>query len=135
MQTLQLFHRVFLVVEDDRGASFKLFVWPDSEQRQGRTGPTVVISCMNNELLGLCMAELGITGYSHFLGETACGPLSSYHECPAEEMVARLKSAPLSPLAQVTLIAVGTMIGEMKRRVAVLREKAGGSLHIEETEP
>jgi hypothetical protein len=133
MQGLRTFHRVFLFVPADSGFALRLLVCPDSGQRRARTEPTAIISSRSADLLSLCVTELGVTGYARWLGEKADVPMFSYRECAAAEIVAQLTSRPLSLLAQVTLIAADTSIGEMRRRVASLRKKAGDSLDIYES--
>jgi hypothetical protein len=131
-EELGVFHRLFLYVPEDSRFRFRLRVNPDLEQPGARAGPTAVISSPNAEPLGLCLEELGVTGYSRYSGETAEGPTSEYQECTREEIVVSLETQPLSRVAHVTLIAANTPIAEMKRRVASLRAKAGDSLQIEE---
>ena len=134
MKNVQVFHRLFLYVSEDSQFSFRLRVSPDMEQAGagGRAGPTAVISLLTAEPLGLCLRELGVTGYSRYLYETSEGPVAEYHECTPDEIVASLKSQPLSPVAHVTLIAANSPIGEMKRRLASLKRKADQFMQIEE---
>ena len=132
MKNVQVFHRLFLYVPEDSQFSFRLRVSPDMEQVGGRAGPTAVISFLTAEPLGLCLRELGVTGYSRYLDETSEGPVAEYRECMPDEIVAFLRTQPLSPVAHVTLIAANTPIGEMKRRLASLKRKADQFMQIEE---
>jgi len=132
MKQLRFFHRIFLYVPEDQRFSFRLRLCPDLEQPGAGTGPTAVISSVGAEPLSLCLRELGVTGYSRYRDETPAGPRFECRECTPEEIVASLKTQPLSSVAHVTLIAAETSIDEMKRRMTLLRAKAGDSLEIEE---
>jgi len=128
-----MFHWLFLYVPEGSRFAFRLRVCADIDQRGARLEPTAVVSFRSGDPLALCLSELGVTGYSHWLDETQGGvPKFSYHECTPDQIVASLESQPLPRVAHVTLIAPDTPIAEMKRRIASLREKVGRCLEIEE---
>jgi hypothetical protein len=132
MNELQMYHRLFLYIPEDPQFVLRLRVCPDIEQAHGRRDPTAVISFPTADHLLLCLRELGVTGYSQWVGEVGGVPVSSYIECDPEKIVASLDRQPLSRVAHVTLIAPSTPISDMKRRVTSLRGKAAESLCIEE---
>jgi len=102
---LRVFHRIFLYVPEDQRFRFRLRLCPDAEQPGAFRGPTAIISAVNDEPLGLCLRELGVTGYSRYCDETAYGPRFEYSERSPDEIIASLRTQPLSSVAQVTLVA------------------------------
>lgn len=127
---MRVFYRLFLYVPEESRFRFRIRLCPDSEQSGALAGPTAVISASRDEPLTLCLRELGVTGYSRFRDDTPDGPLFEYSERTPEDIVASINAQPLSTVSQVTLIAADTPIGEMRRRLASLRTKAGGSVEI-----
>lgn len=133
MTELRLFHRLFFSTQDEPGGvrRFEVRVSPDQEQAGVRELSTALISCSTLDSLSLCLKELGVDGWSRFVGEGPSGvPAFEYVPCTPDQVLAFLRSDPPSPFDRLTLVAADTPIEEMKRRIESLRRKAGAAIEI-----
>ncbi len=126
------FYRLFLYVPEESCFAFRIRLCPDREQLGTVAAPTAVISLSSDEALSLCLAELGVTGYSRFRDDTLAGPRFDYIQNTPEDIVAAIRAKPFSSVSHVTLIAKDTPPSEMRRRLDSLREKIPDTVEIVE---
>jgi hypothetical protein len=123
-----MFYRLFLTIEyeSEDHCRFEIRVTPDREQAP-RDQSIAMISCSTVDDLDVCLTDLGVTGWSHPVGESQGGLLSEYVPCSSEDLLERLKTAKPPSL---TLIAADTSVQEMNQRVAVLTARGRPAIKL-----
>jgi hypothetical protein len=124
---MRSFCRLFLSIEEE-GEQLRLEIRVNPDREQVPRGETIaVISCSSFDGLGVCLEDLGVTGWSRFVRESESGPVTEHVPSTPSALLEHVRTNRPSTL---TLIAADTSAQDMDRRIALLKEKQELGIHV-----